>query len=463
VKTTSSFLRPALPATVAGAGLLPSLIVAYALALIVYLPVEPALIGGLPSTMYWVVRLLPDALVACLALAVILLGDRTARSLPVRFLWGVAACCLVLAAANAARGISVVDTINAVRLLVRHLTLGLLVWWAIGSQASVGPLVVRAILAAGLVQVAVSAVQVVARIVPSIGAATPFDPSVLFFLDGSVGRYDRLGLLLMSVVIAFVATGDRMSRSRLGLLSVCLVLLYLTTARQAMVGLAVAGAVLALFPRVETWRRGAGVALVAVSVAFALATPGQLPPLPSGDPDSIGLGPSGSANPVLPRVPSGNKGSTQLSLDPNRNFRLYYNLQLAPWAAVTEPLLGFGPREQEAENPDPRLRAHVEQDGMEWEWARRFMNDSNYASLVIQFGIVAPVLFLLLILFATARAARVAIRDGGGLERFAVINAAAVLIAAFFGPAFEIRMVSIILWISLLAAVATLRQEGAHA
>jgi hypothetical protein len=214
---------------------------------------------------------------------------------------------------------------------------------------------------------------------------------------------------------------------------------------------------------VETWRRGIGVALVASSVAFALATPGQLPPLPSGDPDSIGVGPSGSARPVVPRIPSGNKGSTQLSLDPNRNFRLYYNLQLAPWAAVTEPLLGFGPREQEAENPDPRLRQQVEDAGMDWEWARRFMNDSNYASLVIQFGIVAPLLFLTFIFFATARAARLAIRGGGGLARFAAINGAAVLIAAFFGPAFEIRMVSIILWISLLATVATLRQESAHA
>jgi hypothetical protein len=439
------------------------MVVAYAVALIVYLTLEPALISGLPAPAYWVVRLLPDGLVAALAMAVVVWGDRTARSVPVRLLWGLAGVCLVLVAANLARGESVIDSVNAIRVVVRHLALGLLVWWAVGSQASIGPLILRAVLIAGLIQVVIAAAQIVARAVSLIGSATPFDPVHLMFIDGTLGRYDRLGLLLMSVAIAVVASRERMSRNRVGVLAACMVLLYLTTSRQAMVGLMVAGAVLAVFPRVELQRRAAGLALAGLSVLFVLGTPGQLPPVPSDDPDAVGPGPAASVRPGLPRPNPGSKGSTQLSLDPNRNFRLYYNLQLAPWAAITEPLVGFGPREQESEQPDPRLRAQVESAGMDWSWARRFMNDSNYASLIIQFGIIAPVLFLLLLLVATGRAAVAATRDGGGFARFAAINAVAVLVAAFFGPAFEIRMVSIILWISLLAALATLQRSSARA
>lgn len=460
MRTMSSAWGPAFPGALAGAGVLPTVVVAYAVALILYLPVEPALLSGLPSTAYWILRLLPDGLVAGLALAVVLLGDRTARTVPVRVLWAVAAVCMFLIAVNAARGVSVVDSINAVRLVVRHMVLGLLVWWAVGDRALVGPLVVRAVLAAGLVQIVISAVQIVARIIPSVGGTIALDPSVLLFIDGSLGRYDRLGLLLMSVAIAAVATDDRITRSRFALLAACMVLLYLTTSRQAMAGLATAGALLGVFPNVVLRRRALALVLAVLSVAFVLAMPVRLPPLPSEDPEAII---AASPAPSLSPAPEITKDRIQFTVDPNRNFRLFYILELAPWAAVTEPLIGFGPRQQVAEQPDPRLVARVEAAGMNWSWARRFTNDSNYASLVIQFGLVAPVLFLLLILSVTARAARAAIRAAGGFARFAVVNSVAVLVTAWFGPAFEIRMVSIILWVSLMAAIATLQRPGAHA
>ena len=91
---------------------------------------------------------------------------------------------------------------------------------------------------------------------------------------------------------------------------------------------------------------------------------------------------------------------------------------------------------------------------MPWSWARLFMNDSNYGSLVVQFGIVAPALFLLFLLSISARVGWTATRPFGGFARFAALNAVAVLVAAWFGPTFEIRMTSIILWVALMTAMA---------
>ena len=139
MNTPTTAWRPTITQAVTGAPVLPTLVVAYALALIVYLPLEPALIGWLPPTAYWVLRLLPDFLVAVLALAVVLFGDRAARTTPIRILWAVAAVCLILVVANAARGFSVVDPVNAIRVVVRYMVLGLLVWWALIGRQSAGP------------------------------------------------------------------------------------------------------------------------------------------------------------------------------------------------------------------------------------------------------------------------------------------------------------------------------------
>ena len=451
MNTPGNALRPAIARAVTGAPLLPTIVVAYALALIVYLPVEPALIGGLPSTAYWIVRLVPDGLVVGLAVAVVLFGDRTARSTPVRLLWAVGAVCAVLVAANYVRGVSVADSFNAIRLIVRYLVLGLLVWWALLGRTGVGPLVLRAVFAAGLVQVVIAAIQIVTRILPSVGNATPFDPSALLFIDGTLGRYDRLGLLLMTVVIALMATGDLASRRRYAFIAICMVLLFLTTSRQAMIGLALAGGLLLVFPGAEIRRRALAFGLAALSVLLVFAIPTRPPPVLSQDPDT---GAIQAPSPTSPSAPTTGKGEVKLSVDPNLNFRLFYNLTLAPWAAATEPLLGFGPLQQVADQPDPRLVARFEAAGMPWSWARLFTNDSNYASLVVQFGVIAPSLFLLLILGVAARVALKATQPGGAFARFAVLNAAAVLVAAWFGPAFEIRMIAIIFWVALMAAIA---------
>lgn len=423
-------------------------VVLFAVGLIVYLPLEYGLIGWTPAPLYWVLRLLPDALIGALALAVIAFGDRSARTLPVRLLWGVGAVTVVLIAANAFRSISPVDSINAIRVLVRYLALGLLMWWAIAygggpSAREVAQLVVAAILTIGAIEITLVAIQIVVRLASAAIAEAPSGATSLFLVDGSLGRYDRLGLLLMVVAITALATMVRRDPWRLAVLGASLVVLYLSTSRQAMTGLAAGAALIALLPHAPALRRGLGVAAAAATVGLILVTPSRLPSAPTADPD-------GTAPPP-PVVVS--KGSTEVTTDPQKNFRLFYNLELAPWALGTEPLYGFGPGRQSAEHTDPRLEARVEAAGIDWAWARFFMNDSNYASLAIQFGAVAPALFLLLIGAAIAIALRDARRGLDSVSTLSVGVAAGVLVAAFFGPAFEIRPLSIVFWVVLMIGV----------
>ena len=75
---------------------------------------------------------------------------------------------------------------------------------------------------------------------------------------------------------------------------------------------------------------------------------------------------------------------------------------------------------------------------------------------MIQFGAILSAIFILLILTTMARIARTAIQGPGTFARFAIANAAAVLVAAAFGPAFEMRPVAVILWVSLMSAMAML-------
>jgi hypothetical protein len=458
VTTSRTVWRPTIPQALRRADVLPTLVVLFAVALIAYLPLEAALIGGLPASVYWVLRLAPDGIVMVLAAAVVLLGDRAARTTPVRTVWAIAAVCVVLVLANAARGISVSDSVNAIRLVIRYLVLGLLVWWALADRPSGGPLIVGSVLLAGLVQVAVATVEAVAGLIHAASGSAGFDLSSVLFVDGSLGRYDRLGLLLMSVAIAVLATGRQISRARFALLVACMVLLFLTTSRQAMAGLAIASILLALIPGVAKPRRAIVLSFFVISVILILVTPRQSAPVGADDPDVIG---GAFPSPIASTPPSPIKGGVDLSLDPNRNFRLFYNLELAPWAAVTEPLLGFGPRQQVADQPDPRLVARFEAAGMGWSWARQFTNDSEYASLIVQFGVIAPALILILILLIMARVAATAARTDGGFAGFAVANAAAVLVAAWFGPTLEIRTVSIIFWVALMAAIAASRRTVA--
>jgi hypothetical protein len=455
VTTSRTAWRPRIQQAFRGADVLPTLVVTLAVVLIVYLPLEAALIGGLPESLYWVLRLAPDGIVAVLAAAVVLLRDRKAQTAPVRIVWAIAAVSVVLVLANTSRGISVSDSVNAIRLVVRYLVLGLLVWWALADRPSGGPLIVRSVLVAGLMQVVIATVEVLAGLIHAASGSAAFDPSSVLFVDGSLGRYDRLGLLLMSAAIAVLATGRQISRARFVLLIACVALLFLTTSRQAMAGLAIAGIVLALMPGVAKPRRAIDLAFVVISLILILVTPRESAPVGADDPEAIG---GALPSPIASIPPSPTKGGVELSLDPNRNFRLFYNMELAPWAAVTEPLLGFGPRQQVADQPDPRLVARFEAAGMPWTWARQFTNDSNYASLIVQFGVIAPALLLGLVLVIMLRVAAMAPRPGTGFAGFALANAAAVLVAAWFGPTLEIRTVSIIFWVALMAALAASRR-----
>jgi hypothetical protein len=252
---------------------------------------------------------------------------------------------------------------------------------------------------------------------------------------------------MMSVIVAVVATADRRTPWRFALLAACAVLLYLSTSRQAVVGLGVACAILTVWPRVPLERRVIAVGTGVLALALLLTSPSGLqPPLDVSEPDAPATSGHGVSRPI--------KDSIVLSTNPNLNFRLFYNLQLAPWAALTEPVVGFGPRQQVALAPDARLIARVEAAGMDWSWARNFTNDSNYASMIIQFGVIAPVSFLLLLLWTMISVARAEWARRDPTARFAVAFAGATIVAAWFGPAFEIRTVSLTLWIALMAAMA---------
>ena len=428
---------------------------AFALALLLYLPVENLLLARLAPIPYWTLRLLPDALIALLALAVVVIGDRRAHTTPVRILWLVTAISLALVGANVLRGIAPSESINAIRVLVRYLVLGLLVWWALDGRPSLGPRIVWAILIGGVIQVAVVPIQILYPL-----GETSADTSALLFLDGTLGRYDRFGLFMMTVIVALVATTSRLRLWRILLFVACAALLFLSTSRQAIVALGVACAILAVWPRIRRPQRSLALGGGILAVALLLTSPsGARPPTGGDEPDSPGIGTlePGDLAPVLPLRPI--KASTDLSLDPNRNFRLFYNLRVAPWAATVEPLLGFGPRQQVAADTDPRLAAFFEDAGMPWSWARNFTNDSNYATLIIQFGIVATALFLAFLLGSALVVARAEWIRRDETARFAVAFAAATLAAAWFGPAFEIRTVSIVLWVALLAALAAAQRE----
>ena len=86
------------------------------------------------------------------------------------------------------------------------------------------------------------------------------------------------------------------------------------------------------------------------------------------------------------------------------------------------------------------------------------MNDSNYASMVIQFGVFLALLFMLLILAVAFPLLRQFFR--GGREPwvfFGLAYAVVCVIGAVFGPAFEIRNVSILLWLGLFGAAMALK------
>lgn len=430
-----------------------------AIGLILYLPLEPAILTALPSGLYWFLRLAPDALIAIVAAALVL-AELRSPSFQTRLLLLLGAIAVAVIVLDWARGFAVVDTVNALRVVVRYPILGIVLWRAAPFLPRFPERLLPAVMVAGLVQLAAGIAEVVSR----LATPQPLGLGSLWFIQGTTGRYDQFGFSMATLgIVVLVLVGKRLDRRLLlALLLACVVgaaLLALTTSRQAILGLVVAVAALATGRLL--WRHR--VALVALSAALAL----MIPLVPSTIPVSAG---TQGQNPTSPgsgstQNPDGadsgsvtiiqQKGATSLTIDPNGNFRAYLNVVLMPWAAVQEPLLGFGPRQQLAVDANPRLRAFVASSGMDWAYATLFTGDSNYASLVIQFGLILPLLLFLVIAFLTFSAFRASRRERPpGLQLFAFAVGAAFIVAAAFGPAFEARIASSVLWISLFTAYA---------
>ena len=461
----------------------------YAAALIVYLPLEPAVLAPLSGIAYWVLRLLPDALIALIALVMMVRPPSRPRTPYFPLMLGIGGAALILIALNALRGVPVGDSINALRTVLRYAVLGLCVWEA-SAEARVGRRIITyAVVAAVLLQVGAGLIEVIVR--TANGGAR--DPIGLWQISGSTGRYDRFGLEMAAGVIMAAALAVTPARHRgatialVVLAGLCTGLAFLATSRQALIGAALGScavsAVAWLSPRRPSLARvGLPVVFAVISLALVLAVPRVFEaPAAAGDDEGHGAPvatpkpgptPSASAAPSNSPGPSSSptptpipaKAPTELSLSPNGNFRLYLTLVLAPWSVTQEPFLGLGPGRDQGVTTDPRLSARVKADGMAWAYAQPYMNDSNYASLVIRFGLVSALLFGALLLAVALLLIRRAFRaptEPLVVAAFGLLVAVAT--AAAFGPAFEIRMTSSLLWITAFAAIGSRRAAESRA
>ena len=430
------------------------------LALLVYLPLEPALLSPLRGLPYWILRLLPDALIAVLATATLWV-DRGAYRTPDKLISAVIITGFAITAITVVRGQSAEDAINAQRVLLRYALLGLVLWRSVPDQASLPLRMIQTIILAGAIQVVIG----LASVIWSVATTGSFADSV--FLAGTVGRYDRYGPLLAAMALGILAW-SMASGMRVWfwpLLISAAPLLYLSTSRQAMAGLVVAALVAAVLPRVTNRIRVLAAIMAASAALMILLTPSKIAapanaysdegpsisvtatPIPSNAATAV---PSDSASETAQPIA---KGGSALSSDPRRNFRLYLLLVVLPWAAEQEPLVGFGPGQQSAVVPDPRLEQFVANSGLRWSAVVGYMNNSQYASLVIQFGIPATMAFLALLIGSLGIAARAALSSNEPVVRFSLFFGLMALTDAALGPFFEARTDSILLWIPLLVAV----------
>jgi hypothetical protein len=465
-------------------------VLALATLMVVYLPLEPAILSLLPAAAYWPVRLAPDAATALL-LAVTLVVDiqRSDRAHRLLAIVTIATAALVLI--NVARGFSPVDAVNALRVVVRYPLLALLVYK--NASRSYVRILELAIVVSISLEVAAAVTELV---IQSVHAGIPHLP-----IAGTTGRYDRFGLFALASMLFVVAYRGAMSRWVLvAAVTVLGLLIVGSTSRQAMVALLVGLISLLIVTRVVPGRftvadRGPGHAGVAqrmgplrgarrllarrgVSLALGAAAVGLAAAVLTSTVTSVryrepgsGMLESGDRPTPMTAQRADDAGQTttasmparaafQWSVDPNRNFRLFYNLVVIPSAMSVEPLIGFGPGTPTAQDTDPRLAAIVESHGTSWEWARQFMSDSNYGSMLLQFGIPTTLMFVVSVVAVVFLTASKWLTARSRLALFVSAFGVAVLAAAFFGPGFEIRPVSGLFWLSAAAAFVPMHAGG---
>jgi len=435
--------------------------------LLIYLPFENAVLSVLPAPLFWPFRLAPDGIIAALALGGILERRDRNETQSLLALSGVVVCALVIIYGFA--GVGATDTVNATRVVLRYPILALLIWryaryWPGYEQDLLAALVTFVLLtiATGIVEVGLALVTQHRLVVP---------------LAGATGRYDRFGLISMAaVIILSAAVLPRHRTAGVGALIAASLLLFASTSRQAVAGTAVGLLVLSLaplvIPRLGTGSRASPTGahrpagrdpiaprMSAAAVGFGgvtvLLVVLSLIPLGTPSPTVIVSG-SSAPEPVASSGPTptsaarsngGARAGFSLSLDPNRNFRLFYNIVVVPEAVREKPLFGFGPRALDPTDPDPAMRRLIESHGMAWSWASRYVDDSNYASLIVKFGLPATGVFVLAILLVLRAAISPGTTASAALRRVVVGTGIAILAVAWLGPAFELRPLSAAFWI----------------
>ena len=175
-------------------------VVALAVALVLYLPLEPIVVSPLGGAAYWLVRLAPDGLIALAAAAVLLVPQGRRRG-AIALLWVVLAVCLAILVAETLRGHRPADSVNALRVLLRYAVLGALLLAVVRDPSSLLTAFGWAIVIGTIVQVAAGLIEFAGMLWPMLAGSQPLSATSLLGVDGTMGRYDRLGYLMVAALL----------------------------------------------------------------------------------------------------------------------------------------------------------------------------------------------------------------------------------------------------------------------
>src|SRR5688500_11226417 len=148
--------------------------------LLLYLPLENWLTAGLTGSLQWVVRLFPDALI-CLLAAIVAVG--MAGGL-LRYRWalvGIAVVTGLIVVGDLMRGFGAIDSVNAVRVVVRYLALGAVLAAVLPRDQSFAGALWSTVIVVGIVQIVAAVVQILATAAAGGAAGIPI-------LTGTTGR-----------------------------------------------------------------------------------------------------------------------------------------------------------------------------------------------------------------------------------------------------------------------------------